>query len=202
MKNNLLVLFLVLIFLGSAFGYYQKVIVPQPELIKSLSTDIEEKNKQLLAAQILSEERKGINMLIQSNLIDDPSDSLAEKASLPFLRYLTNTMDKLGIRLVALTPLDVIGVNDFYSYEKMEYIEVPYELNIISSYMEFGDFLTILEKAPHLIKVVSFSLSNEIEQASYRNEISGKPNQHSISLRVSTLAILKASYKSELGEFN
>ncbi len=202
MKNNLLVLFLVLIFLGSAFAYYQKVIVPQPELIKSLSTEIEEKNKRQLAAQILSEERKGINMLIQSNLIDDPSDSLAEKASIPFLRYLTSTMDRLGIRLVALTPLDVIGTNDFYTYEKTEYIEVPFELNIISSYKEFGDFLTILEKAPHLIKVVSFSLSNEIEQASYKNEISGKPNQHAISLRVSTLAILKASYKSELGEFN
>ena len=116
MKNNLLVLFLVLAFLGSAYAYYQKVVVLQPDLIKSLRLEMEDKNKQLLAAQILSEKREGINMLIQNNLIDDPSDSLAEKSSIPFLRYLTSTLDKLGIRLVALTPLDVIGTDNIYSY--------------------------------------------------------------------------------------
>ncbi len=202
MKNNLLVLFLVLVFLGSAYAYYQKVVEPQPDMIESLRLEIENKNKQLLGAQILSEKREGINKLIQNNLIDNPSDSLAEKSSIPFLRYLTSTLDKLGIRLVALTPLDVIGADNDYSYEKIEYIEVPYELKVISSYKEIGEFLDVLEKSPHLIKVVSFSLSNEIDKASYASEISGKPNQHSISLRISTLAILKASYKGELGEHN
>jgi hypothetical protein len=202
MKNNLLVLVLTLILLGSAFGYYQKVVVPQPEEIKRLNLEIVEKNKQLLAAQILAEKREGITALIKNNLIADLSDSLTEKASIPFLRYLTATLDRLKIRLVALTPLDVIGTDDTYTYEKKEYIEVPYELKIIASYEEFGKFLDILEKSPHLTRVVSFTVSNEVERSSFAGEIRGKPDQHPINLRISTLAILKASYRSELGEPN
>jgi len=202
MKNNLLVLILTLMLLGGAYAYYQQVIIPQPGEIKRLSLEIEDKNKQLLASQILAEKREGITALIRNNLIESPSDSLTEKSSIPFLRYLTATMDRLGIRLVALTPLDVMGAVDDYTYEKKEYIEVPYELKIIASYMEFGKFLDILEKSPHLIKVVSFSLSNEMERSSFSGEIRGRPNQHPINLRISTLAILKASYRSELGEFN
>ena len=90
MKNNLLVLILTLVLLGSAFGYYQRVIMPQPDEIKRLNREGEEKNKQLLAAQILAEKREGITALIRNNLIENPSDSLAEKASIPFLRYLTD----------------------------------------------------------------------------------------------------------------
>ena len=123
MKNNLLVLILTLVLLGSAFGYYQRVIMPQPDEIKRLNREVEEKNKQLLAAQILAEKREGITALIRNNLIENPSDSLAEKASIPFLRYLTATMDRLKIRLVALTPLDVIGTDDSHTYEKKEYLE-------------------------------------------------------------------------------
>jgi hypothetical protein len=202
MKNNLLVLVLTLILLGSAFGYYQQVVLPQPDEIKRLNLEIEEKNKQLLAAQILAEQREGITALIRNNLIDDPSDSLTEKASIPFLRYLTATMDRLKIRLVALTPLDVIGTDDSYTYEKKEFIEVPYELKIIASYEEFGKFLDILEKSPHLTRVVSFNVANDIEKTNFAGEIRGKPDQHPINLRISTLAILKASYRSELGELN
>ena len=99
-------------------------------------------------------------------------------------------------------PMDVIGANDVYAYEKQEYIEVPYELKIIASYEEFGKFLDILEKSPHLIQIASFSLSNDIERSSFLGEISGKPNQHPINLQISTLAIVKASYRSELGELN
>lgn len=202
MKNNLIVLVLTLILLGGTLFSYQRFVVPQPDEIRRLNLEIEDKNKQLLAAQILAEKREGITALIKNNLANNPSDSLTEKSSIPFLRYLTATMDRLGIRLVALTPMDVIGTDDAYTYEKKEYIEVPYELKIIASYEEFGKFLDVLEKSPHLIKVTSFSLSNEIDRSSFIGEIKGKPNQHPINLQISTLAILKASYRSELGEFN
>lgn len=202
MKSIIFVLVLTLVLLGGAFAYYQRDIAPRPDEIKRLNLEIEEKNKQLLAAQILAERREGITALIRNNLVENPVDSLTEKASISFLRYLTATMDRLGIRLVALTPLDVIGKDDTYTYEKKEYIEVPYELKIIASFEELGKFLDILEKSPHLIRVVSFTLSNEMERSSFLGEISGKPNQHPINLQISTLAIVKASYRSELGELN
>ncbi|HBC47579.1 MAG TPA: hypothetical protein DEO84_02370 [candidate division Zixibacteria bacterium] len=199
MKDNLIFLVLFLALLLGNYFYYTTVIVPQPQEIKTLQTQIEEKNKQLLAAQILAEKREGVTQLIKSNLITDLNDSLAEKASVPFLRYLTQHMDELEIKLVSVNPLAVVGTLDPATQLQKEYIEVPYEVKILASYEELGKFLDILEKSPHLIKVATFSVSNEIDQSSYNEEIVGKPKQHPVSLQINTIAILKASFRSEPG---
>ncbi len=202
MKENLIILVVFLVLLAGSYGFYKSVIVPQPDEIVLLQAQIEEKNKQLLAAQILAEKREGVTQLIRSNLIDNPQDSLTEKASVPFLRFLTETMDRLDIRLVALTPMDVIGIEDPTGLQQREYLQVPYELKVLASYDELGRFLDVLEKSPHLIKVAALAVSNEIDQSSYAEEIVGKPRQHSVSIQINTIAILKASFRSESGEHN
>ncbi len=201
MKTSLIIFLLMAIMLGGTYIFYDRVIVQQPRELESLLTQIEEKNKQLLAAQILAEKKEGVTMLIHNNLIESPSDSLAEKSSIPLLRYLTSTMDRLGIRLVSLTPQDVIGTDDPVMMSKNKYIEVPYEMKVIASYKEFGRFLDVLEKSAHLIKVNAFTMSNDIEQSVFAQEIVGSPKQHPIQLQIGTLAILKASYRSESGEY-
>jgi hypothetical protein len=201
MKTSLIIFLLMVILLGGAYFYYDRVIVRQPREIESLLAQIEEKNKQLLAAQILAEKREGVAMLIHNNLIENPGDSLAEKASIPFLRYLTSTMDKLGIRLVSLTPQEVIGTDDPVTMSQKEYLEVPYEMKVIASFQEFGKFLDVLEKSAHLIEVNAFVITNDIEQSVFAEEIVGRPRQHPIQLQISTLAILKASYRGESGEY-
>ncbi len=199
MKDNLIILILFVGLLLGNYMYYNTVITRQPDEIKTLKAQIEEKNKQLLAAQILAEKREGVTQLIKNNLISSPSDSLAEKASVPFLRYLTSKMDQLDIRLVSVTPLEVVGTTDPNTQTTREYLEVPYELKILASYDELGRFLDDLEKSPHLIKVASFSVSNDLDQSTYSEEIVGKPKQHPVSLQINTIAILKASFRSEPG---
>jgi hypothetical protein len=199
MKENLVILIAFVILLLGNYTYYNSVIIPQPKEIQELKTQIEEKNKQLLAAQILAEKREGVTQLIKNNLILSPDDSLAEKASVPFLRFLTGTMDNLGIRLVSLNPMAVIGLDDPATNLQKEYIQVPYEMKVLASYEELGKFLDVLEKSPHLIKVANFGVSNEIDKTSYSEEIVGKPRQHPINLQINTMAILKASYRSEPG---
>jgi len=199
MKDNLILLAIFLVLLAGNYLYYTQAVVPQPEKMRELKSQIEEKNKQLLAAQILSEKREGITQLIKSNLIEDPNDSLTEKASVPFLQFLTSTMDGLDIRLVTLNPLDVIGKEDTMAIRQKESLQVPYEMKILATYEELGKFLDVLEKSPHLIKVASFTISNEIDQASFAEEIVGKPRQHQVNLQVNTIAILKASFRSEPG---
>lgn len=199
MKQNLIVLILLLGLLFGSYYYYQNYIVPQPEELKSLQAQIEEKNKQLLAAQILGEKRAGVTSLIRNNLIQSLGDSLAEKASIPFLRELTLEMDRLDIRLVGITPMDIVGSDDPATLKQKEFIQVPYEMQIIASYDELGKFLDILEKSPHLIRIAAFNVTNEIDQSSFAEEIAGKPRQHQVSLTVNTIAILKASFRSEPG---
>jgi hypothetical protein len=200
MKTALTLFLVLIVLLVGSYLYYEKVVKMQPQKVESLLTQIEEKNKQLLAAQILGEKREAITQLIQNNLIDDLDDPLAEKASIPFLRYLTSTMDRLKIRLVALTPMAVVGTEDPVTLIQKEYVEVPYDMKIIASYQEFGQFLDVLEKSPHLITINGFTISNDMEQSSFTEEIIGRPRQHPINLHISTLAILKASSRSESGE--
>jgi Tfp pilus assembly protein PilO len=199
MKDNLIILIAFLILLLGNYFYYTSVVVPQPQKVSSLKAQIEEKNRQLLAAQILAEKREGVTQLIKSNLIQDTSDSLAEKASVPFLRFLTSSMDALNIRLVSLTPMEIIGIEDPVAMKQKEYLQVPYEMKVLASYEELGKFLDVLEKSPHLIKVASFTVSNDIDQSSFSEEITGKPKQHSVNLQINTIAILKASFRSEQG---
>lgn len=199
MKDNLIFLAVLLVLLFGSYYYYQKVIVPQPEEMKTLQSQIEEKNKQLLAAQILAEKREGVTQLIKNNLIQDLNDSLVEKASVPFLRYLTSLMDRLDIRLISLTPLELIGVEENAVVQQKECIQVPYEMKVLATYEEFGQFLDDLEKSPHLIRIASFTVSNDIDQTTFAEEIIGKPRQHAINLQINTIAILKASFRSEPG---
>lgn len=201
MKSLIIVTLVLLACLGAGYLYFDRVIEKQPGVIENLITEIGEKNQQLLAAQILGEKRQAITQLIQNNLIDDIGDPLAEKASIPFLRYLTATMDNLGIRLVELTPLEVVGNDNPASVVKKEYVEVPYELKLIASFKEFGRFLDELEKSPHLISINGFMISSEIDQSSFAEEIVGRPRQHPVNLRISTLAILKASSRGESGKY-
>jgi len=202
MKALIITTALLLVVLAAGYFYFDNVIVKQPDEIERLMTEIGDKNKQLLAAQILGEKREAITQLIQNNLIDDPGDPLAEKASIPFLRYLTSSMDNLGIRLVELTPLAVIGTSDNpASVIQKEYIEVPYEMKLIASYREIGRFLDTLEKSPHLISINGFDITSDVDQSTFAEEIVGKPRQHPVNLRISTLAILKASSRGESGKY-
>jgi hypothetical protein len=108
-------------------------------------------------------------------------------------------MDKLDIRLVGITPMDIVGADDPTTLKQKEFIQVPYEMQILASYEEFGKLLDNLEKSPHLIRVAAFNVSNEVDQSSYAEEIAGKPKQHAANLQVNTIAILKASFRSEPG---
>jgi len=200
MKENLSVLALVLVLLLGCYYYYENVVVSQPKKLMELKTQIEEKNRQLLAAQILAEQREGVTELIRNNLIEGRDDSLAEKASVPFLQYLTSTMDNLGIRLIAMSPMNVIDAQDPSSEVVRDYLQIPYEMKILASYEELGRFLDALEKSPQLIRVANFTVNNEIDQTAVQGEeIAGKPRQHPVTLQINALAILKASFRSESG---
>jgi len=202
MRDNLIFLLILVLFLAGCYSYYMNVIVPQPLKLRELQSEIADKNKQLLAAQILAEKRPGVTGLIQGNLMQSMQDSLAEKASVPFLRFLTDNMDKLNIRLISLTPKDILDSEDPTAMAEKEFIEIPYEMKVLASYDEFGKFLNSLEQSSRLIRISSFDIINEIDQSSYEEEVVGRPRQHPITVEVNTIAILKASSRGEQGKYN
>ena len=204
MKKNIILSGLLLIFILAFWAYYKKVIEPQPATIVMLQDKLAEKKRQLLSAQVISKNLQSVNDLIQFNLVEDLSDSLAQSASIPFLKYLTGLMDDLDIILISMKPLNIIQQGQFSETNliSQEYIEIPYSMDILASYKQFGKFLEEIEKNPRLIKVTRIQLENPPDVSVYAGEISGKPDQHKVNIEIQTLTILKASFKGGSEQYN
>ncbi|OQX92906.1 MAG: hypothetical protein B6D58_00565 [candidate division Zixibacteria bacterium 4484_95] len=204
MKKNLILSGLLVVYILGFWIYYKNVIEPQPTEIAELEMKLAEKKRQLLSAQIISKNLQNVNELIQCNLVEDLSDSLAESASIPFLKYLTSLMDELDIVLVSMQPMEVLQQRNLAEEQLIEqdYIEIPYSMTILASYKQFGKFLERLEKYPQLIKVARIQLENSLDAAIYEGQIVGKPDQHRINLEIHTMTILKASFKGGSEQFN
>jgi len=204
MKKNLIIAGILLAYVLGFWYYYKKVIEPQPGKLADLQAQLAEKTRKKLSAQILSRDLQNVNDLIQNNLVENLSDSLAQSASIPFLNYITGLMDDLEIILISMKPSEVMRWDQTTGSRPIdqEYIEIPYSMSILASYEQLGQFLEKLEKSQRLIKVARIQLSNPIDFAYYEGEISGKPDQHHITLVIHTMTILKASYNSGSEQFN
>jgi len=108
MKKNLILSGLLVAYILGFWIYYKDVIEPQPTVIVELQMKLSEKKRQLLSAQIISKNLQNVNDLIQYNLVEDLSDSLAKSASIPFLKYLTRIMDQLDIILISMQPMEIL----------------------------------------------------------------------------------------------
>lgn len=198
MKKNLLIILVLLVYLAGFYYYYQQIIAPQPHKLAELSDKLAEKRRQLLSAQIISKNLENVNILIDNNLVDNISDSLAQAASIPFLNYLTRQMDDLGIVLISMRPSTISRWDEYDKGNPLdqEYIEIPYNMQILASYKQLGKFLEALERSPRLIKVARVQILNPMDFAFYVGEVSGRPDQHKVSLIIHTMTILKASFES------
>jgi Tfp pilus assembly protein PilO len=197
MKKNMILALALLVYAAGFWLFYTKVIEPQPRILYDLRDQLAEKTRQHLSAQIISKNLENVNELIENNLVENLSDSLAQSASIPFLNYLTSLMDDIGIVLISMKPAAVVRW-DQTSETKLidqDYIEIPYDMSIIASYEQIGKFLENLEKSPRLIKVARIQILNPTDFAYYEGEISGRPDQHRINLIIHTMTILKASFE-------
>lgn len=204
MKKNLILSGLLVAYILGFWIYYKDVIEPQPTVIVELQMKLSEKKRQLLSAQIISKNLQNVNDLIQYNLVEDLSDSLAKSASIPFLKYLTRIMDQLDIILISMQPMEILQQQNVGEKRLIEqdYIEIPYSMTVLASYKQLGKFLERLEKYPQLIKVARIQLENSLDATVYEGQIVGKPDQHRVNLAIHTMTILKASFKGGTEQFN
>jgi len=214
MKRNLIISIILLVLLGGFWLFYKNILLKQPETIASLQTEIAEKQRQLLSAQIISRNLENVNELIQNNLVNSPDDSLAKPANMAFLQYLTELMDKYDIILLSIKPEEVIKKEqqkvdqwassaDLAAADTMrDFVETPYSMSVLASYIQLGKFFQELEKSPRLIKIVRFQLENPLDLTFVADEVSGKSDQRRINIDLHTLTIVKASYKSGQNQYN
>ena len=183
MKKILFMLVILLIFGGGFWLYYNMVYLEKPREIRRLDREIQALNESLISAQILAEELDLVAKLIERNLAQSARDPLAEDASMPFMEDVATILDELGIVMLNMKPGRRVNMID--------YIKTPYELKVNATYSQFLDFISKLEKSERLVTVEEFEIDNGIRKAEKSREKRGGHNAHDITLKISTLTLLK-----------
>lgn len=183
MKRNIILLILLGIFGGAAYSYYNWVYPEYPKEITQLDRTIRLRDEKLISAQIIHREMELVSHLIQNNLATSKTDSLAHDASLVFLEYITGILDDLEIALDKLEP----GRRS----ARLDYVRVPYTLEIEARYEQLGQFINRLEKSERLITVEEFEIDNGVRKSGARAQKGTEPDVHSIIMKISTLTLIK-----------
>lgn len=168
--------FLLALFLVHSFGLSAK-----PGAIRRLHRQIGEQQENLIRAQITSQQLRYVQELIDKNLAYSAHDSLAEGASLSFLKDLTGVLDLLRINLLSLEPQSVI--------KKPDYVETPYRLEMVCNFRQLCELVNKMEKSPRLISISEIELKNSWED--YFSDKRIIQDQCQVSLLVTTLTLIK-----------
>ena len=178
---------LLVTFLTAGFWANQTwMIADKPEGLLDLEDKLVELNEQLISAQILASRVEQVYTLFERNLALSKQDSLADDASLPFLKSLMKMMNGHGITLLNIKPKPRI--------EKTNYIAAPYEVIMKCSYDELGKFMAELEKSPRLVTIDEFHVKNGIERIK-SNASEMDLREQIIEIHLSTLTMVKSKTK-------
>jgi len=182
MKRNLIMVVILILFGGAAWGYYQWKYANYPQDIRQFDRTIQLQDEKLISAQIIHQQLDLVANLIEKNLALSKSDSLAEDASLPFLEFITGILNELNIKLVKLEP----GKKS----ARLDYVRTPYVLTLEASYTDLGKFINRLEKSERLITVEQFEIDNAVRKSGQQAE-KERTDTHEIILKISTLTLIK-----------
>ena len=165
------------------------VISDKPIQISVLEDEQAELNENLISAQILASQLDRVFTLFQENLALSQMDSLAEDASLPFLKNLTDILDDLNIELLNIDPRDRV--------KKIGYFKAPYFLTIKCTFEEFGQFLSEIERSPRLITIDEYEVKNGIERIR-SNATENDLIYQEFTINLSTITLVKTKSKAVL----
>ena len=185
-KRNIF-LFGALIFLSISYWVSSSLLIgDKPLRIQILEEEQEERNENLISAQILASQLDRVFTLFQENLALSKADSLADDANLPFLNNLTDMLQDLDIRLLGIKPKTRI--------DKMTYFKAPYVITLECTFDQFGKFLSEIERSPRLITVDEFEVKNGIERIK-ANTDEEKLIFQEFSVNLSTITLVKSKSK-------
>lgn len=185
-KRNILLLGIVVVFTITFWLGASMLIGEKPLTIKMLEQDQEELNENLISAQILASKLDRVYTLFQENLALSLRDSLAEDASMPFLRDITDKLETLNIEVLSIKPRNRIKEKGYY--------RSPYELTVKCDFDQFGEFLTEIERSPRLVNIDDFVVKNGIERVKSKMKEEDLVDQI-FELSLSTITLVKGKGK-------
>ncbi len=179
------VLFAVLLLAASGlwFYYHRKFeYAPLPAKVKELDRQIQQENEKLIAAQIIANELKQVTRLIEGNLAQSKTDSLAEDASMPFMDQVTDILRSHNIDVITIEP----GTRKSYA----DYISTPYTMEVETSYKSLVNFLNDVERSNRLVTVDMIDLNSTVKKVQALAK-ERKMDKRPMTITVSTLTLIK-----------
>jgi len=185
-KRNAIFALLTMFLTVGFWASHSWMISEKPINLLDLEDELIELNEQLISAQILASRVEEVYTLFEENLALSKQDSLADDASLPFMKNLMEMVNLHGITLLNIKPKPRV--------EKPKYIAAPYEVIMQCSYEQLGKFMSDLEKSPRLVTIDEFNVKNGIERIK-SNASETDLREQIIEIHLSTLTMVKSRIK-------
>ena len=185
-KRNAILAVLTMLLTVGFWVSHAWMISEKPNNLLELEDELIELNEQLISAQILASRVEEVYTLFEENLALSKQDSLADDASLPFMKNLMEMVNLHGITLLNIKPKPRV--------EKPKYIAAPYEIIMQCSYEQLGKFMSDLEKSPRLVTIDEFNIKNGIERIK-SNASEMDLREQVIEIHLSTLTMVKSRIK-------
>mgnify|MGYP005646824313 CR=1 FL=1 len=147
-----------------------------------LESEQKKANEKYITAQLLSSSLNRVYQIFIQNLTFKNNNQNKKNASIDFLNYLTDVLNKLEIKVLSIKPKS--------SEKRGRNLYNPYELEIKCSYEKFGNFITKLEQTTLLIEIEEITLSNGLERIRSTNKVEQLQSQD-YSLIISTISLNK-----------
>ena len=173
-RNGIFALLIFLLSIGF-WGNHAWMISEKPNDLLDLEDELIELNEQLISAQILASRVEEVYTLFEQNLALSKQDSLADDASLPFMKNLMKMVNMHGITLLNIKPKPRV--------EKPKYIAAPYEVIMRCTY-----------ESPRLVTIDEFNVKNGIERIK-SNASEMDLREQIIEIHLSTLTMVKSKIK-------
>ncbi|MDB4859417.1 type 4a pilus biogenesis protein PilO [Candidatus Marinimicrobia bacterium] len=119
-------------------------------------------NEQFITAQILSQKLDNVYTVFEKNLANSMKDDKNKEASMEFLKYLTDVMEKYSIKLNQIIPDKKI--------KKGLLTHIPYTISFSCDYEKFGQFINQLESADRIILIKEIIMKNNIDNMKSADE--------------------------------
>lgn len=168
-----IVLFLAILYCWFFLPFGKKGIEDKKLQTDKVNADIKKVNAELTTLRELKAEEPHFQELQKT--LDEISRRLPPSPEAPgFLMALSEILKATGIRTEKLAPDDVIRFSRF--------TEIPYSINAIGRYHEFGSFLNLVEENPNrFMRVKTMTIVNDPE----------RPSLHVIDLGISTFMFVE-----------
>tara|TARA_Y100000588_G_C14080126_1_gene849810 strand:- start:288 stop:863 length:576 start_codon:yes stop_codon:yes gene_type:complete len=188
LKRSLILGVSCLIYIILNLSFSNLIIENKKNKIYNLETKHKTVNEKFITAQILSKSLENVYTIFETNLAMSKNDIKNKEASMEFLKYLTDIMEKYNIKLNQIIPGKKTS--------KGSLTNIPYDIHIVCDYEKLGEFINEIESSDRIILINELTIKNNIEKIKSNKKDQNISDQE-IEIEIQTVTINKSKEYNE-----